>query len=313
MSAAGLWSSATAWLVTAAAATLIATQSAGPARSVRLHGVGAASTLVDQGLLLPVGADASAFTVVPAPALRSVQNEAQATAAPWIDSNGWRFERGLRKASYAQLPAGSSALAAAEAFAFDVEAILNPAAADLPELEGMVRFLNAHETPRLPVSANIGVVDDGSDAMGELLNMLTRRNLLYRVLSRPDRTLPVNVQLGTADFPKEAASNPSEFAARVRAKLGDERRLVRLYGATTVIAHLTGDARRTRLYLIAYGRGRMQDELRVRLLGQYRPLSLAAYGASPDSKVSDVEHPDRATEFTVPAFSRICVVDLEKS
>jgi hypothetical protein len=304
--------SATALLVPFAAATIMAGQTAAPARSVRFHGAGAASALVDQGLLMPVGADASAFTVVPAPALRNIPNDAQATAAPWIDSNGWRFQRGLRKANYSQLPAGSSGLAATEAFAFDVEAILTPAAADLPELEGIVRFLNAHEAPRLPVRANIGVIDDGSDTMGELLNMLTRRNLLYRVLSRPDRTLPVNVQLGSADFPKETASNPSEFAARVRAKLGDDRRLVRLYGATTVIAHLTGDANRTRLYLVAYGRGRMQDEVRVRLLGRYRPDTFAAYGAAPDSKVTDVENPDGATEFTVPGFSRIAVVELKR-
>src|SRR5262249_8200620 len=157
------------------------------------------------------------------------------------------------------------------------------------------------------VKANVGVIDDGSDAMGELLNMLTRRNLLYRVLSRPDRTLALNVELGSADFPKEAASNPSEFAARVRAKLADDRPLVRLHGTTTVIAHPPGDGRRRRLSLLAYGRGRMQDALRVGLLGRYRPVAFAAYGAPADSKIEDVEHPNRATELTVPAFSRICI------
>ena len=34
--------------------------------------------------------------------------------------------------------------------------------------------------------ANIGIVDDGSPAMEEVLNMLTRRNLLYRVVTAPD-------------------------------------------------------------------------------------------------------------------------------
>ena len=33
--------------------------------------------------------------------------------------------------------------------------------------------------------ANIGVVEDKSPALDEVLNMLTRRNLLYRVVPRP--------------------------------------------------------------------------------------------------------------------------------
>ena len=101
--------------------------------------------------------------------------------------------------------------------------------------------------------ANIGIVDDHSPAMDEVLNMLTRRNLLYRVVPARDRQLDITVQLGTKDFPKESADNPSDFAARVRAKLGDDRRLVRLYGATTIIAHLTGDGKHARLYLLNYG------------------------------------------------------------
>ena len=72
---------------------------------------------------------------------------------------------------------------------------------------------------------------------------------------RRDRKLDITVQLGTKDFPKESAENPSDFAARVRAKLGDDRRLVRLYGATTIIAHLTGDGKHARLFLLNYGRG----------------------------------------------------------
>src|SRR5437879_3077927 len=207
----------------------------------KLYVTGAASTLKDQGLaeLAPTGPEAAGFERVPGPAVRMRNNEAQATTSPWIDANGWRFLRGLRKANYEKLPAGSAVPAAAEAFTFNVDAILDPDPADLPELARFLQFLKSQNREPLPAMANIGVVDDKSPAMGEVLNMLTRRNLLYRVVPAPDRKLDLNVQLGSKDFPKESAQNPSEFAARVRAKLGDDRRLVRLYGTSTVIAHLT--------------------------------------------------------------------------
>jgi len=305
----------------ALAAALLALINAGssaqgqkPAVGSRFFAAGAASVLVDRGLMLPApaGAEAAAFQVIPAPSVHNVQNVAQATLAPWVDSNAWRFARGLRKASYSQLPAGSAGLAAAEAFTFDASAILNVDQADLAEAERMLRFLNAQEQPRLPVMANIGIIDDGSAGMGELLNMLSRRNLLYRVVARPEKDLDLTVRIGSSDFPKDSTSNPSDFAARVRAKLGDDRRLIRLYGTTTLIAHLTGDGRRARLYLVSYSRNRTQTDVRVRLVGQYRPVKFAAYGAAPDAALADVQHPGKTTEFLLPTFSTICIVDLEK-
>ena len=278
-----------------------------------------ASALVDQGLAAPApeGAEAAAFEPVPKPGVRFVENVAQATTAPWIDSNAWRFQRGLRKASYSTLPAGSAPLAAAEAFTFGVDAILNPEPPDVPELGRMLQFLKSRDEPRLPAMANIGVVDDGSPGMGEILNLLTRRNLLYRVVRAPDPALDLTVQLGTPDFPPDAAANPSEFAARVRAKLGDDRRLVRLYGTSTVIAHLTGQAGTARLYLLAYGgsnrrqpAGNLQG-LRVRVLGRYGPAGFAAYGLGADRTLTDVDNPGNATEFSVPPFMTIAIVDLE--
>ena len=203
---------------------------------------------------IPDGPGTAAFVTVPAPSVRMRSNEAQATTAPWIEANGWRFERGLRKVRYDKLPAGSAVSAAAESFVFGVDAILNPDPADMPELTKFLQFLEAPGARALPVMANIGVVDDKSPAMDEVLNMLTRRNLLYRVVPAPDRKLDLTVQLGSKDFPKESAQDPSDFAARVRAKLGDDRRLVRLYGTSTVIAHLTGDGKRARLYLLSYAR-----------------------------------------------------------
>jgi hypothetical protein len=54
------------------------------------------------------------------------------------------------------------------------------------------------------------------------------------VVRAPDGSFNLTVQLGTADFPRETAANPYEFAARVPAKLGDDNRLVRLYGTSRV-------------------------------------------------------------------------------
>jgi hypothetical protein len=277
----------------------------------RIYVTAAASSLVDQGLASAAPDSTESFQGVPAPGIRFVANQAQATTSPWVDSNAWRFQRGVQKANYDKLPAGAAPLAAAEAFAYRVDAILNPDLEDLPELGKILAFLEAQDQPALPIMANIGVIDDKSSLMGEVLNMLTRRNLLYRVVSAPDPKLGVTVQIGSPDFPKESATNPSDFAARVRAKVGDDRRLVRLYGTSTAIAHLTGDEKRVRLVLLSYSRNRAQPGVRVRLLGRYRPAKFTAYGAVPDAKLADIEHPENTTEFSIPDFNTIAIVDLD--
>jgi hypothetical protein len=155
-------------------------------------------------------------------------------------------------------------------------------------------------------------MDDGSPEMGEVLNMLTRRNLLYRVVTQPDRQLDLTVQLGTPDFPRSAVANPSDLAARVRDRLGDDKRLVRVYGTTTAIARLTGDGRHLRLFLLSYSRNRLQQDVRVRLLGRFRPVTSAAYsGTAAEPGLADVENPGTSTEFTLPMFNTIAIVDLE--
>jgi hypothetical protein len=204
-------------------------------------------------------------------------------------------------------------VAAAEAFAFNVDAILNPDAADLDELGRLLAFLKTHARPASPAIADVGVVDDGSPQWGEVLNLLTRRNLLYRVVPRGDRSLAVTVEAGASGFPRDSLTNPSDFAARVREALGDDRRSVRIYGTSTVIARLTGDQDRLRLHLVSYSRNRNQSSIRVRLLGRYQPASVAAFGAPADAALTDLRHPDNtATEFSVPAFNTIAVVDLNR-
>lgn len=270
-----------------------------------------AAALVEKGVAAAAPSNPAGFQEFPAPGIQFQPNQAQATPAPWIDSNAWRYQRGIRQANYSKLRAGSSALAAAEAFAFHADAILNPDPADLEELGRMLAFLKAQEQPALPAKANLGVVDDGSETMAEVLNMLTRRNLLYRVVTKPDAKLDLTVRLGTPDFPKESGDDPSDFATRVRAKLGDDKRLVRLYGTNTAIVHFSGDDKRARLVLLSYSRNRVQQGLRVRVLGRYKPVKLAAFGAASGAQLTDQENPGNATEFSVPQFSTIAIVDLD--
>ena len=284
--------------------------------SARLYVTAAASALVEAGLAAAAPADTSSFEEVPAPAVRFLPNVARATHLPWIDSNGWRFARGIQKAYYKALPAGAATLAAAEAFVFNVEAVLDPNPGDVDELGRMLRFLKEHDRPPMPVMVNIGVVDSSSPLTGEVLNLLTRRNLLYKVVAAPDPSLDLTVQLGTPDFPLEAAENPNTFAARVRAKLGDDKRLVRVYGTSTVVARLTGDKARARLYLLSFSGNRRQEisgqqAMRVRVLGRYRPTAFAAFGAS-GAVLGDVRNPGNATEFWVPDFNITAIVDLER-
>jgi hypothetical protein len=274
-----------------------------------------AAALVEQGLAsaAPIGSAAAGFHEAPAPGVRFQTNQAQASPAPWVDSNLWRFQRGLKRANYAKLPAGAAPLAAAEAFAGHVDAILNPDPADVAELGKVLAFLKAQDQPVLPAMANIGVVDDRSPALDEVFNMLTRRNLLYRVTKTADRRLDLNVQLGSADFPKDSTTNPSDFAARVREKLGDDKRLIRLYGTNTAIAHLSGDENRVRLVVLSYSRNRTQPGLRVRVLGSYKTPRFAAFGTAAGAQLTDIDIGSTATEFSVPLFSTIAIVDLDKA
>jgi hypothetical protein len=177
----------------------------------------------------------------------------------------------------------------------------------------LLAFLKTHSRPAMRAIANVGVVDDGSPEMGEVLNMLTRRNLLYRVVPKGDRSLGVTVEVGTPAFPRDALTNPGDFAARVREALGDDHRSVRVYGSSTVIAHLTGDDTRARLHLVSYSRNRNQASIRVRVLGRYQASTVAAFGAPVDAALADVRHLDNtATEFSVPAFNTVAIVDLDR-
>ena len=163
---------------------------------------------------------------------------------------------------------------------------------------------------------NIGVVDSPSPLMDEVLNLLTRRNLLYKVVPAPDRTLDLTVQLGTPDFPAEAAANPYEFAARVRAKLGDDKRLVRLYGTSTVIARLTGDKEpRAAVSALVRAAGASRAPARrpsaSACWAAIKPTKLAAYGGNADARSATSSSRRRRPSSGCPDFNTCAIIDLE--
>jgi len=238
-------------------------------------------------------------------------NEASATTSPWITANGWQILRKPGARYYYSVQGNAAALAAAEAFAYGAQAMIR--ATDdvgVAAFNRAVEFLRAIPDADLPVMANIGIIDDGSDDTGEVMNLLSRHNLLYKIVSSPDKGLNLNVRLGSKEYPKSEAEDPGFLAHRIRGQLGDENRLLRLYGSEVVIARLLGNRDRARVHILNYA-NRSVVGLRVRVLGNYSKQSVMSFG-KPDLKLQDVTVDDRATEFTLPELGLYAVVDLSK-
>jgi hypothetical protein len=234
---------------------------------------------------------------LPAPGIRGQAALASATRTPFLVANGWRFVRRPGGKYVYDVPPGGAPLAAAEAFAYGADAVLRIQPGDLCDLGSLLGFLRAVPAPDLPAVADLVVVDDGSPLVGEAMNLLARRNLLFRPATKGPPKGILIVELGAKEFPRQDASDPSAFAQKVRRALGDERRSLRLYGSEVVIGRLTGDATRARVDLLNYG-GRDVVGLRVRVRGRY--LATEAFVAG-QGRVP-VEEPmvtDEATEFTV--------------
>ena len=237
-------------------------------------------------------------------------NEATATSTPWIDANGWHILRAPGKQFYYDVPANAAALAAAEAFAYGGNATVHTNAAGTDAFNRMVEFLRTIPEADLPVMANIGVIDDGSTQTGELMNLLSRHNLLYKIVPSPDAHLDLNIRLGSKEYPMSEADDPNFLAHKIRGELGDQKRLLRVYGSEVVIARLVGSGGRARVHILNYA-NRPVMGLRVRVLGAFRQQSAMAFG-KPDFKLQDVSVSNGATEFTMPEIGTYAVVDLTK-
>lgn len=254
--------------------------------------------------------DLAARESLPVPGITARANLASPTRIPWIVANGWRFTRNPGGKYVYELPAGKAVLAAAEAHAYGADAALKIDPSDAGPLGAMLTFLEGLPAANLPVIADLAILDDGSAVTGEVMNLLARRNLLYQVVPAPSPRFPITIAVGSAQYPREEAADPSAFALKIRRQLTDDRRTLRVFGSETVICRLTGDERQIRLHLINYG-GRDIEGLRIRIRGSY------ANGASYVAGAGRVPLQDRViergtTEFSVPRLTTYAVVDLAR-
>ena len=265
-------------------------------------------------LLLPAlltGAEPPDAVKLNEPRVQYLSNEASATRSPWIDANGWRILRASGRQFFYRVKGETAALAAAEAFAYGANAYI---AADAPGMNAfgrMLVFLKTIPAVDLVPTADFGVVDDGSSVTGELLNLLTRMNLLYRIEQNPDRSFPLNVRLGTKEYPLEEARNPSVVMHKIRSQIGDDNRSLRVYGSETVIGRLLGGPGQARVLLLNYA-ARPILGLRVRVRGEYAQGRLLIPGDK-DAHLSDWTRDGPATEFTVPELRVFSVIDLSRN
>jgi hypothetical protein len=229
-----------------------------------------------------------------------------------VDSNGWRFLRDPGGRFVYHAPGKAAALAAAEAYVFGVQADVQTDAAGAKPLAEMKSFLQSlTPTGAMPALFNFDYVDDGSPAAGEFMNLLVRTNLLFKVVKQPEADA-TTVALGSAQYPKSEGGNPKLLAEKVRAQVTDEKRLLRIYGNSTVIGRLVGSADHTRLFLLNYEAARNSvDGIRVRVLGNFPQQHLAEF-QSPDAKLVDYKTSSEATEFTLRELPVIAVIDLQR-
>ncbi|HXB68002.1 MAG TPA: hypothetical protein VNY05_07150 [Candidatus Acidoferrales bacterium] len=257
-------------------------------------------------------ADLQGALKLPAPTVNYRMDQASASRAPWLTSNGWQFLRQPKGRFYYDATGKTSALAAAEAFCFGANVMVRTDAAGLKPLAEMLEFLGSVNAGPLPPIADIGFIDDGSEAAGEVMNLMVRDNLLFEIVARPDPRLKLTVRLGATEYPLADAKNPSLVAHVIRGNLTDEKRSVRIYGSPVVVARLTGSGGKVRLHLLNYtGATRNVDGIRVRVLGQYPKHQLAAAG-SPGLELADYSVDADATEFTLTQLKTYAVIDLSR-
>jgi hypothetical protein len=240
-----------------------------------------------------------------APSVDYRANQGSASRSPWINSNGWRFLRTPQATFLYDVKGPQAALAAAEAFMFGGNAVIQSDDAGLKPLAEMLALLRSVPPADLPPISDIAFVDDGTPAAGEVMNLMVKSNLLFRAVSSPDRSAKLNVKLGTKEFPLEDAKNPGKMSQLIRSTLTDDKRSLRVYGTVTVVGRVTGNAERVRIQLLNYaGAERQVNGVRVRVLGKFSKhdqSNLVDFTVEPD-----------ATEFTLPELKTFAVIDLTR-
>jgi hypothetical protein len=268
---------------------------------------------VERITIAPANADAAQLSKAVTPRVTFRGNMASATRAPWVDSNGWRYLRQPDGHFYCEAPGATAAvLAAAEGFAYGVHVAIHTDDAGLEPLNKVLAFLRNVKGDDFSPLVNIGFVDDGSPESGEFMNLLIRRNLLFRVVKQADPKLDLNVTPGSAEYPKAEAANPSLLAEKVRANLTDAKRLLRIYGSEVVVGRLEGNGGAARLFLINYGAARSPAHgVRVRVLGTFSKQQVAQFDSA-ETNLIDVSTDSGATEFTLPELKTFAIINLAK-
>jgi hypothetical protein len=250
---------------------------------------------------------------LPAPGVQLVtrgEGTASATTAPWVNTNGSRLIREPDKKYVYETTPDNALIAASEGFTFGAPTYLRVNPGDQKKVESLLSFFKSvGDAATLKPAANIAVIDNRSPLLPEVLNLLTRRNLLYRVVAAPDPSADLNVQIGSPEFPVTLAQNPSAFADEVRKKLTDRKRLMRIYGSEVVLGRLLTGGDQARVQLLNYTTQRVEN-VRVRLRGSYAVTRFAVYGVD-GAAPADVVVTAGSTEFTVPAMGVTAVIDLK--
>jgi hypothetical protein len=126
---------------------------------------------------------------------------------------------------------------------------------------------------------------------GELLNLLTKMNLLYKIDKVRDPRLPVNVTPQPED--------PNLAAHKIRSQIGDENRSLRIFGSQVVLGRLLESPGKVRVFLLNLGTHSIFG-LRVRLRGRFQE----------SDAVTNLTQDGPFTEFSVPEVETFAVIDL---
>lgn len=264
----------------------------------------------DQAGLTVRVADAAGAVKLNKPGVQMRVNQASATRSPWLDLNAGQLLRNPRSRFHYEAPGPAAAVAAAEAYMYGVDALIGTDSGGLQPLGEMLQFLTGMKRLDLPAVADIGFIDDGSPQAAEVMNLMARRNLLFRIGA--DSSLPLTVAFGSEKYPRSGAANPSEFTQKIRYDLTDDRRSLRIYGSEVVIAKLAADGRRARVEVLNYAAAsRPLYGIRVRVRGSYGRHEIRSLGI-PQAQIRDFEAGKEATEFTIQELKSFTVIDLAR-
>jgi hypothetical protein len=249
--------------------------------------------------LLHTSNDSAGLTRVPPPGVRTRMNMAMATSAPWIDSNLWKYRRNPNNSYISDLKGKSLIIAMAEAFAAGVPLALETTPDQEKEYQQVLSFLK--QIPEGPAKPWVNWIlkDEPSAQAAEVMNLMTRRNLLFRVDPKGDVSLA-------------GVKNPYDFMQDLREKLGDEKRLLRLFGSELTVAALFRDGNRVRLHLLNYGT-RPVENLRIRIVGKFNPSNIKARVYRDEApKLKEFVQESGCTEFTLETLPSYAVLDLKE-